>query len=143
MIFGAEYVIYLTIILMFTLALKGGTREKKALILAIFSIPVVIILIKFIHLFITTPRPLEAYADGASFPSRHASLMAAFFFSYVLLKSKWAWLFIFLAAWVGISRVYLGVHYPVDIGGGLVVGFLGASITKFILKKILKKIFHF
>ncbi|HBQ50676.1 TPA: hypothetical protein DD690_01700 [Candidatus Daviesbacteria bacterium] len=141
MVFGAEYIIYLTIILMFILAAKAGIKEKKALILAVFSIPIAILLIKFIHLFIITPRPFEAYADGASFPSRHASLMAAFFFSYVISRSKWAWLFIGLTAWVGVSRIYVGVHFPVDILGGAGVGLLSVVSAKIILKSFQKRFF--
>ncbi|MDP3733235.1 MAG: phosphatase PAP2 family protein, partial [Candidatus Daviesbacteria bacterium] len=141
MIFGAEYVIYLTIILVFTLAFKSGPKEKKALILAVFAIPVAIILIKIIHLFILTPRPFGAYETGASFPSRHTSIMAVFTFSYVFLKSKWAIFFVVLTLWVGIARVYVGVHYPIDILGGVIVGFLSVISAKIILKFFQKRFF--
>ncbi|MDP3733427.1 MAG: phosphatase PAP2 family protein [Candidatus Daviesbacteria bacterium] len=141
MIFGAEYVIYLTIILMFALTAKAGHKEKKALILAVFSIPIAILLIKFIHLFILTPRPFGAYEQGATFPSRHASLMAAFAFSYIFYKSKWAFVFLALMVWVGIARVYVGVHFPVDILGGVGVGLLSVVSTKIILKFFRKRFF--
>lgn len=142
MIFGAEYVIYLTIILMFALAFKSGLKEKKALILAVFSIPVAVILIKIIHLFIITPRPFEAsgitaliaHEANASFPSRHTSLMAAFGFAYVIFKSKWALLFLSLMLWVGVARIYVGVHYPLDILGGGIVGFLSILLARQIIK---------
>ncbi len=141
MIFGAEYIIYLTIILMFALAFKSGLKEKKALILAVFSIPLVVILIKFIHLFIVTPRPFEAYEAGASFPSRHASLMAAFAFAYVIFRSKWALLFLSLTAWVGVARVYTGVHFPVDILGGIGVGLLSCLFARGIIRLLKARLF--
>ncbi len=141
MIFGAEYVIYLTIILIFTMAFKSGLKEKKVLILAVFSIPIAIILIKFIHLFIITPRPFGAYETGASFPSRHVSLMTAFAFSYILYKSKWAFFIVVLAAWVGIARVYTGVHFSIDILGGVAVGFLSCLIARQIIRLLKKKLF--
>lgn len=141
MIFGAEYIIYLTIILIFTLAFKSGTKEKKALVLAVFAIPVTIILIKLIHLFIITPRPFASYEASASFPSRHTSIMAAFTFAYIFYKSKWSALLAALAIWVGMARVYVGVHFPVDILGGVGVGFLSAFFTKIILKSFQKRFF--
>lgn len=139
MIFGAEYVIYLTIIFMFILALKSGPKEKKALILALFSIPLAVILIKIIHLFIISPRPFGAYEAGASFPSRHISLMAAFAFAYMSLRSKWALLFLSLMLWVGIARVYVGVHYPLDIMGGILVGIVSLLITWKVLRVLRAK----
>lgn len=141
MIFGAEYVIYLTVILMFALALRKGPQEKKALILAIFSIPIAVILIKAIHLFILTPRPIGSYETGAAFPSRHVSLMTTFAFSYVFFKSKWAALMVMLTAWVGVARVYVGVHFPIDILGGVGVGFLSAYFAKIILNFFQKRFF--
>ena len=35
---------------------------------------------------------------------------------------------ILLTAIVGISRVYLGVHYPTDVIGGWIIGFVWASV---------------
>lgn len=142
MIFGAEYVIYLTFVFIFILTIKGGFRERKALLLSLICIPVVILIIKIIHLFFFEPRPfiihdispLVVHNADASFPSRHASIMSVIAFSYVYFKSKWSPLFIFLLFWVGISRVYVGVHYPLDILGGVLVGIISLIIAKQIVK---------
>lgn len=148
MIFGAEYVIYLTFILIFVTAFRSTLRERKAFILAIISIPLVIVLIKIIHLFIFQPRPFETlditplilHEADASFPSRHASLMTAISFPYFVYKSKWAPLFLFLMLWVGISRVYVGVHYPLDILGGFITGLVSFLLTRQIIKILRTKI---
>lgn len=145
MIFGAEYVIYLTLILIFLIAIKGKTTERKALILALFSLPILVIIIKIIHLFFYEPRPfvsldifpLVPHKEDASFPSRHTTIMSAIAFAYVYLKSKWAPLFLILLLWVGISRVYVGVHYPLDIIGAVLVGIISLIIALQI-KKLLK-----
>ena len=142
MIFGAEYVIYITLALMFILAFKSGTKEKKAFLLAIFSLPVVVILIKIIHLFIFEPRPfltfdispIIAHDTSSSFPSRHASLMAAFALAYIIYKPRWGLVFLLLMLWVGVARIYVGVHYPLDILGGVIVGFLSVLLTRQMIK---------
>ena len=142
MIFGAEYLIILAFILIFLIAFKGKTKERKALILALFSLPILVIIIKFIHLFFYEPRPyvtldispLIAHEENASFPSRHITIMSAIAFSYIYFKSKWSPLFLFFLLWVGISRVYVGVHYPLDIIGGIIVGIISVLLAKQIVQ---------
>ncbi len=132
MVFITDYVLYLTMLLTLILAIKGKIAEKKAFLLIILGVPISILLIMEIHLFIHEPRPFVAFnfaplADNKpdlSFPSRHATLMAVMAFSYIYFKSKWSFLFLALTALVGISRIYVGVHYPLDILGGFIVGIL-------------------
>lgn len=145
MIFGARFIIYLTFLLMFILAFRGGIKEKKAMIIAILSIPILILIIKIIHIFYFEPRPFITYrfsplvdpVGDATFPSVHTSLMAALAFSYVYFRSKWASVFLLLMFWVGISRIYVGVHYPLDILGGFIVGIISLAIALQV-KKLLK-----
>lgn len=142
MIFGAEYLIYLSIALMFILVFKGEMKEKKSILLAALAFPIGVLLIKLIHIFFIEPRPfinfnfaplVDSNAD-ASFPSRHTSIMSVIAFSYTYFKSKWSTLFLAIMIWVGISRIYVGVHYPLDIFGGITVGI----ISLFIAIKLLK-----
>jgi undecaprenyl-diphosphatase len=67
-----------------------------------------------------------------SFPSTHATL--AFAMAYILSQEEpklIAWFYI-LAGLIGLSRIYLGVHYPVDVIAG---AFLGLGIG-YVAKKI-------
>lgn len=145
MIFITQNLIYLTILLMFILGFKGKMKEKKALLLAIISIPVAILLIKGIHIFINEPRPFVNYhfspltdnTQDASFPSRHATIMAVIAFAYTYFRSKWSLYFLLLMILVGISRIYVGVHYPLDVLGGFVVGIISLAIA-LQLKRLLK-----
>lgn len=146
MIFGAEYLIYLMWFLIFIFAFKGTTREKKSLIIFLISFPLLILITKFIHLFLFEPRPyitndilpLITHKADASFPSRHASISFAMAFAFLYFKSKWGIPILLLAIWVGISRVYVGVHYPIDILGGIIVGIISLIIALQI-KEILRR----
>lgn len=145
MIFGARFAIYLTYLLMFILAVKGGIKEKKALILAVLTIPIIILLIKGIHIFFYESRPfvdndilpLIPFSADASFPSRHASLMSGIAFTYVYFKSRWAPFFVFLMLWVSAARIFVGVHFPQDIIGGFITG-LVSLIIALQVKKLIK-----
>jgi undecaprenyl-diphosphatase len=89
------------------------------------------------------PRPdiLEHLAIGknTSFPSGHsfgatvAYFSLAFLFSREIKEIKLEILYYALAAMVvalvGTSRMYLGVHYPTDIAGGICVGMMWFSIV--------------
>jgi undecaprenyl-diphosphatase len=68
--------------------------------------------------------------DWSSFPSDHAALFAALAMT-LFLVSRGAGLLALLYSLVLIDfpRVYLGLHYPSDILGGLIVGFAVAWIA--------------
>lgn len=81
-------------------------------------------------------RLLVSCGSGYSFPSSHAvnnfagALILAFFFP----KAKW-WFFGFAAA-VAYSRVYVGVHYPLDVLGGAIIGLVCGGCTLLLYQAI-------
>lgn len=143
---GAEPLIYVILLLVLILGFKGNTFDKKAFLLTIIALPIAVLLIKMIHLFYFEPRPFVTFnftplvsePANASFPSRHATIAATIAFAYFYFKSKWSLLLLPTALWVGISRVYVGVHYPLDILGGFLVGAISLIIALQI-KNFLKK----
>ena len=86
--------------------------------------------------FFDRPRPKGvlhlSYVESASFPSGHAMMSAVTYLTVALLladfaaRRKHAYYLLILAAVlsgsIGISRVYLGVHYPTDVLAGWAVG---------------------
>lgn len=80
---------------------------------------------------------------GYSFPSGHSSSSFVFYgvLAYLLWRHvKPAWgrglmvvLGLAVPLCIGLSRIYLGVHYPSDVIGGYLIGgaFLGAAIEAF------------
>jgi undecaprenyl-diphosphatase len=73
------------------------------------------------------PKPLVGQPSSGSFPSGHAS--AAFACATVIAwaSPRLAVPVYVLAALVAWSRVYVGVHYPLDVLGGAVLGVLVAT----------------
>lgn len=65
-------------------------------------------------------------ADGFSFPSGH-SQAAATFYPYILTRLKgykWKFWCILMILGIVFSRLYLGLHWPGDVLGGLALGIL-------------------
>lgn len=137
MIFGAVFLIFITFLLTIILTVKGKSQEKIAFLLIILGVIVAEVLIFIIHLiyfksrpFVIFPiQPLVQHAADAAFPSGHTTIMAVVAFAYTFAKSKWAPLFLILMLWVGFARIFVGVHYPLDILGGIIVGFISVFIT--------------
>ena len=76
---------------------------------------------------------------GLSFPSGHAAdgfFIAVFIGLYF---PRWRWYFIFLATLTAFSRVYCGVHYPIDIIAGAMLGSILAWLAYTLINKIRQK----
>lgn len=65
-----------------------------------------------------------------SFPSGHTTTAIALAFIVGFLWPRLFPLFFVIGAVVGISRVPVGMHYPSDVFGGLIVGMLGAYLVR-------------
>ncbi len=81
------------------------------------------------HMFLDGGRFLFGHKTSLSFPSAHATNIFAQAMLLTFLYPKQAiWFFIF-ASLIGYSRIYVGVHYPIDVVGGVIFGIrIGAFV---------------
>ncbi|MFS0864794.1 undecaprenyl-diphosphatase [Fredinandcohnia sp. 179-A 10B2 NHS] len=71
-----------------------------------------------------------------SFPSDHTILFFSFCFTFFLYHRKSGVIWIGLALLAGISRIWVGVHYPMDILVGALIAIIAALITYVSVPKI-------
>ena len=89
-----------------------------------------------VHAILKVPHKPSSY----SMPSNHAisNFASAYFLSQLFIDMRvYFWLIAFLISY---SRVYVGVHYPLDIFVGGTIGLFFGYIWIFFTKKITQKI---
>jgi undecaprenyl-diphosphatase len=70
---------------------------------------------------------LVKHGADNSFPSDHTSLAFAVAFAVLVFHRRLGALLVLVAAGIGIDRIFVGVHYPIDVLAGMLVG-LGAAL---------------
>lgn len=117
---------------------KRDIKNRHALVMAGLSgILALLINVIISHIwfrprpFLTIPHHTElvAHSADASFPSDHTSGSFGFAAGSWGRQQKWiSWLFTIIAVLVMIARVFVGVHYPTDVIGGMIVGIIASQI---------------
>ncbi len=144
---GAIFLIIATIILFILI------KNKKIGFSIISNLVIVTILNQLLKNILQRPRPNEfriIEETGYSFPSGHSMASMAFYgyliyLIYKYVKNKYLkWTLIVLLSilicTIGISRIYLGVHYTSDVLGGFLISisylviYISAA-NKFLLEK--------
>ena len=92
------------------------------------------------------PTTMTIPETGYSFPSGHATMSMIFFGMMIYLfkdkiknkvkRNLFIAVNILFILWIGFSRIYFNVHYPTDILGGWVLGYLVIVGTILLVKKI-------
>ena len=94
---------------------------------------------------IARPRPCATYPElvelvkiptSYSFPSGHTVSAMAVAFTVFLQHKKLGAVTIVCGILMGLSRLYVGVHFPTDVYGGILVGFAIALAVYFAEKKV-------
>lgn len=90
------------------------------------------------------PRPFlsipvrNLFTDPAwSFPSGHATFFFALATAIYLHDRRWGRAFFALATVISVGRVMAGVHYPLDILAGALIGSFTAYIVDYLMRRYL------
>jgi undecaprenyl-diphosphatase len=142
-------VILITIFTSGLLILKKEYRSLKLILFAATGGGVIELLMKEIF---SRPRPQIVphlvSVDSLSYPSGHSAITSIILLSLVLIiynseikesiKLYFLYSGILLIFIIGISRIYLGVHYPSDVLGGWSLGLIWSSISAILAYKVKK-----
>lgn len=98
-----------------------------------FGIPRPFVALDVIH-------PLFEHSANGSFPSGHTTLLSAL--GAILISIRYrriGWLILIATLFSGVARVAAGVHWPVDIFGGFVLGIGVAALVAFFMRRYWSK----
>lgn len=153
-VFFAEYMLYF---LCLALVVHWFTRKPKnrmMVIQAVIATVVAEVLGKIAGQLYSHHQPfavlshvnqLVEHEIDNSFPSDHSIVFFAICFSIWLVRKKEWWLWIILALCVAISRIWVGVHYPVDVVTGALLGIISALVMYWLVPRLafIKKLLAF
>ena len=131
-IFIANDLLYCMILLFAWFWLRGNYDTKKQILKAFIFTSIAILISQCISHVYYHPRPfvmevgrtLIYHAPNGSFPSDHMLIFSSIAFSYLFSAQRKLGISLLVMAWlVAWSRVYLGVHFPLDMLGAFLLAF--------------------
>ncbi|MEO1941808.1 MAG: phosphatase PAP2 family protein [Campylobacterales bacterium] len=146
---GSPYLfLFLLLILHFLSLKRGGLPLWLGTIGAGIGATLSVLISKGLSLFIEIPRPfvvesvhlLFPHTPDNSFPSDHTAFLIGIATPLLLQYWRVGVPFFLLGVAGGIARVLAGVHWPLDILGGVGVGVLGGVVGVWILGRFKKKV---
>ena len=133
-----------------TIGLWAFTKQSFRLAIAAAAIPSTLVIGYGLKLFFERARPLidlgyNLRLDSFSFPSGHSSgsMIAYGLLSYIAwssLPTPWNLVIAVILGVVpfavGVSRIYLGVHYPSDVVAGWTLGLVVLAVVIFVVRPL-------
>lgn len=140
LVFGAKYLHLLVIVIALVwFLIQPELRKKEILIITCISLPLVLVISEIAGYLYYNPRPfivghfepLIYHKADNGFPSHHALLVFSIATVVFVFSRRTGFVLLLLAFFVGISRVYAGVHHAVDIMGSMLISIIPVTLVYF------------
>lgn len=150
MVFSAEWLGYILILGVLLCFFKNRNKYKEMLLVSFVSAIVSrFVFVYIIRFFYYHPRPylvlqninwLIKKETESSFPSGHAAFYFSLATGVYLYNKKVGYVYFVLAGLMGFARIFVGVHWPLDILTGAALGIATTWLLNIFYKKYLIKI---
>jgi len=143
--FGQYFAYILVAVFVIIVLLNKKENKERTKIFALATISTILsrgVITEIIRFFYNSPRPflnpgvhqLIFNETSGSFPSGHAAFFFALAMAIFFFHKKWSIVFFTGAILIGVSRIIAGVHWPIDVLGGAIIGILSSLVICKIFK---------
>lgn len=144
-IFFASYAPYFLVLCAAACLFAVRDWKKRFFYFSLIVLAIIIsngVIVELVRLFYEHPRPHLVLAirpliqppSTPSMPSGHAAAFFALALSMFFLKRRFGYMFLVGAVMVALARVVAGVHWPLDVFFGALVGVVSAYSARFFLE---------
>ena len=150
-IFLAIYLTYLMVMAVIYGGFLTGWKYGRRMFWEAISSAIIgrYVIVEIIRMFFASPRPFAVEhvnqlipESGWSFPSGHTTFLFALAMAVWFYNRRLSYWLFGGALLVGIARIYVGVHWPLDIVGGIVIGVATTVVWHQLVKIYLKRKAH-
>lgn len=148
--FTADKMGYLLVLGVLFLAWKNSNRIKVLALTIGSAILARAVFVELIRYLFYNPRPYLALENvnilmnhevSSSFPSGHTTFYFAIAMGVYLYNKKVGWTYFVLAGLMGFSRIFVSVHWPLDILAGAGLGVATTMLVNYLKQKMPFKAF--
>ncbi|PEA89593.1 undecaprenyl-diphosphatase [Bacillus thuringiensis] len=152
MIFLAEYAQFIFPLILIILWLVNKKKSRIAVLQTTLAFGFSFSLIKIIKMFSYRDRPFISHLDinqlvehsiNSSFPSNHATSAFVIAVTVFLFYKRLGTICLMISFGIAFSRIWVGVHYPIDVIVGIILGTLISVLFHWCFGKFAKHLNRF